>query len=156
MTGNPFEWTAEERQRAKAVLQGDARKLNSGGKCNDRTVTPSLCEQWRNHIQNGGLPTSVDSQGFERHTVRTHVTGGCKHDDTGKPVAFEDGEWVAVEEPSGVYSATRLGWRYECRGCGRRDLWLREEWLWCRECGERVGQVLDLQAGKLVEFEDIA
>lgn len=92
------EWTAEERQRASAVLEDYARSVNNGAVSCEDTVPADTCRYWRERIREWGeLPERVDGRGFAEATIRKHASGECTHEDTGKPVEYVGGEWVAVD-----------------------------------------------------------
>jgi len=79
---NPHNWTDEERERAQAVLNADARAITNA----DRTYTvdPDECSEMRGKLAGPDGPESVRVLEREhqphRSTIRTHVSGRCHHD----------------------------------------------------------------------------
>jgi len=150
-----LELSEQERERAQAILDGDARALNSGDETTPTSVTESLCRQWREHVRNDGRPQSVDAHGFTRSAIRKHISGNCSHDGTGTPVRHKHGVWKPAETAADGYEVRRLGWRYECPECDHRDIAVREQWLYCRACGGRIPEVWDLREERLVGLRGV-
>lgn len=141
------EWTQEERERAKAILQGDARTVrNRDTKIKDRIVTPETCHRWRDELA-GSLQNadSIDTE-YGVATVAKHASGRCHHDphDAGIPLRrpADGGRWqrarmVTVNSRSGVYH-TRVCCAFpgEVRVLSGSEA--RKQWRECRECSGRV------------------
>lgn len=93
------EWTQEERERAAAVLNSDARTVKNTNVAREDTVTPETCEYWRTRIRDfGELPERVDGKGFAEATIRKHACGRCNHESVGAPVKYDGVRWVTQEE----------------------------------------------------------
>lgn len=80
---SPFEWSDEERERAAAVLEGDARQLQNTGAPPEKCVSSMQCQDWRRRLKTGLDVTPYqlgDEVEFSRATVEAHVQGECQHD----------------------------------------------------------------------------
>jgi len=82
MTQGDTTWSDEEKARARAVLNGDARTVTHTSA--NHTVPPDQCRQWRRALRDGDTqnirPLAEESEKFVRSTVRKHISGRCQHD----------------------------------------------------------------------------
>lgn len=145
MTQDGFEWTEEQKNRARQVLESDARALNDTDPT-DRFVSPSECSQWRKEVKaEGGTPVGVDAE-FDTSTVESHVRGECRHTpaQVGIPARFNDdlGAWVGARMVSTGSTMANLDVYHTgvCRmfpesvGVLEGVDWERYGWRECREC----------------------
>jgi hypothetical protein len=131
------------------MTEFDARSINNH---TPSKVPDYVCREWRRTVHDGTHPTHVDKRTYCLHTVRKHLTGACNHEHTGEPLAFVAGEWVSdsYKRSNDAYERNDAGWRYECRECEQRQLVVRRDWLWCRECCRRFRRCRDLKTESLV------
>lgn len=141
------EWSEEERERATAVLQNDARALrNRDTKIKDRIVAPATCREWRDELA-GTMRNaeSIDTE-YGVATVAKHASGRCHHDtpDVGIPLERppEGGRWrrarmITTESRSGVYH-TRMCKAFPESVEKLEGAESRKQWRECRECSGRV------------------
>ena len=78
---DPHAWTDEERERARQVLERDARSLNSKTHDEPRDpVSPGECREWRRKVKQRDVRPSDIETDYVKHTVECHVRGECSHD----------------------------------------------------------------------------
>jgi len=145
-------WTADQERRLNALKQYGLVAFTPD-KPNGR-VPREMCWEWRQNVHNGTHPENVLNYTYNQETVRYHLTGTCGHADLIAPLEYTNGRWQPVERGSGGYDRERLGWRYECPGCGKRDIAVREVGWYCRRCQQRLERVRDLKTGELVSRVD--
>jgi hypothetical protein len=98
---DPFAWSEQEKERAREVLENDARTLHAHcEEANDHNhVSPDECREWRRYVkQPGNRPRGIDAE-YAQSTVESHVRGDCSHDPdvVGVEATYnrQVGEWVS-------------------------------------------------------------
>ena len=101
---NPFAWSEAEKERAREVLENDARTLHahSPDASDHNHVSPDDCREWRAYVkQPGNRPRGINSE-YAQSTVESHVRGDCSHDPdvVGVRAGYNRsvGEWVSQYE----------------------------------------------------------
>jgi len=141
------EWTQEERERAQAVLQNDARALrNRDSSITERVVSPETCREWRDTLAGEARNADMVDTDYSPETVAKHASGRCHHDtsDVGVPLerSPEGGRWtrarmITTESRSGVYH-TRVCREFPDSVEKLEGATARKQWRECRECSGRV------------------
>lgn len=141
-----IEWTHAERERARAVLEGDARVENAT--TDAHRVTVDECSAWREELREhpGRSPRDLDAR-FSIATVENHVKGVCQHTihESGIPVVYREGGW----RPARVISAgcdphslacyhTRICQNFPESARVMPEGVVRQSWRECRECTGEV------------------
>lgn len=118
LTENVFEWTDEERQRAQAVLENDARTLQNTNPKN-QNVTAGKCRMWRNWVADGKYRPHEIPADRVPSTVESHVKGECNHTlkRTGIPCRFNGARWVRIGVTSEEYRDYNEGVVVHTREC---------------------------------------
>lgn len=98
MNGDVFGWSEEQQERARKVLENDARSVQN----TDNTtpaVTAARCRNWRNYVADGEhTPHSMPATRAVS-TVEKHVKGECQHTmkRAGLPCEYREGRgWERV------------------------------------------------------------
>jgi len=93
MTHGHTEWSQEERERAQALLQNDARSITNTTP--EYTVPGATCLKWRHALRENTVesirPLADASEKFVRSTVRKHISGRCSHHpvEVGPPLEYD-------------------------------------------------------------------
>lgn len=143
---NNHDWSEEEKRRAQALVDGDARQLNTHHP-NHHSVSPGECAGWRDRVTSEGVVPGEIESGYSRGTVETHVRGDCSHDpvSVGLPAVHQDSEWVRARVISTGTDPSNLR-VYHTEVCEdfpesverMPDGVLRQQWRECRTCSGRV------------------